>query len=59
MCDKVIVRQVEGLPSAVIEAKKVARPGDVVLFSPACASFDMFRNFEHRGDVYVEEVMAL
>jgi UDP-N-acetylmuramoylalanine--D-glutamate ligase len=57
--DKVIVRQVEGLPSAVIEAKKVARPGDVVLFSPACASFDMFRNFEHRGDVYVEEVMAL
>ena len=32
---------------------------DVVLFSPACKSFDMFMNFEHRGEVFKDAVMAL
>jgi UDP-N-acetylmuramoylalanine--D-glutamate ligase len=46
---------------AVREAARLAQPGDVVLLSPACASFDMFRNYEHRGQVFaqaVKEVVA-
>jgi UDP-N-acetylmuramoylalanine--D-glutamate ligase len=40
------------LREAVEKARDLARPGDVVLLSPACASFDMFRNFEDRGDQF-------
>lgn len=40
------------LEEAVEAAQNLARPGDVILFSPACASFDMFRNFEERGEVF-------
>lgn len=44
---------------AVETASRTAEPGDFVLLSPACASFDMFRNFEHRGEVFAECVKAL
>ncbi len=44
------------LEDAVLRAKSIAEPGDVVLFSPACKSFDMFKNFEHRGQVFKEIV---
>src|SRR5689334_766178 len=47
------------LEDAVRRAREAARVGDVVLLSPACASFDMFRNYEHRGDVFKAVVRAL
>ena len=50
---------VNGLEAAVIAAKNQAKPGDIVLFSPACTSFDMFANFEARGDAFINEVEKL
>jgi UDP-N-acetylmuramoylalanine--D-glutamate ligase len=47
------------LEEAVHEARRVAVPGDVVLLSPACASFDMFRDFMDRGDQFINLVRAL
>ena len=44
---------------AVQAAFSLAQPGDAVMLSPACASFDMFRNYQHRAQVFVEEVRAL
>jgi len=45
--------------SAVQTAAKLASAGDSVLLSPACASFDMFKNYEHRGDCFVSAVEEL
>lgn len=47
---------VETLPEAVARAASLAHSGDTVLLAPACASFDQFDNFEHRGRVFKEEV---
>lgn len=44
---------------AVRLAATMARPGDAVLLSPACASWDMYRSFVHRGQVFAEAVAAL
>ncbi len=44
---------------AVTKSFASAEPGDVVLLAPACASFDMFESFEHRGRVFKEEVSSL
>ncbi len=47
------------MDSAVDTAYRAARAGDVVLLSPACASYDMFRNYGHRAEVFVAAVRAL
>jgi UDP-N-acetylmuramoylalanine--D-glutamate ligase len=47
------------MEEAVGRARAVAGPGEVVLLSPACASFDMFENFEHRGRVFKALVLGL
>jgi UDP-N-acetylmuramoylalanine--D-glutamate ligase len=49
----------DSLDEAVRAAAANARPGDVVVFSPACSSFDMFRSFEERGEAFREAVMGL
>lgn len=47
------------MPQAVMLASRQAQPGDAVLMSPACASFDMFDNYEHRARVFVQSVAEL
>jgi len=47
------------LPEAVNIARKLAQAGDAVLLSPACASFDMFKNYLHRAEVFVSAVKRL
>ncbi|MEI7842279.1 MAG: UDP-N-acetylmuramoyl-L-alanine--D-glutamate ligase [Gallionellaceae bacterium] len=47
------------LPEAVRTSAAEAQPGDAVLLSPACASFDMFKNYEHRAEVFVSAVREL
>ncbi len=49
----------ETLENAIRKAHATAQPGDVVLLAPACASFDQFKNYEHRGKVFKEIVTAL
>ena len=50
------VRRAKDMHDAVRIAHELAQTGDVVLLSPACASFDMFRNYEHRAEVFREAV---
>jgi UDP-N-acetylmuramoylalanine--D-glutamate ligase len=56
---RVPVRESEYLSAAVRDAAGAAAPGEVVLLSPACASFDQFRDYEARGDAFRAAVEAL
>ncbi len=47
------------MPEALQYARKLAKRGDVVLLSPACASFDLFDNYEHRGKLFKQGVTQL
>lgn len=53
------VKFCDDLPQATRWCADQAQPGDAVLLSPACASFDMFRNYAHRAEVFVAAVRAL
>ncbi len=53
------VELADTLEAAVLAARKLARPGDAVLLAPACASFDMFKSYAHRGDVFQAAVQAM
>ncbi|MDA8362393.1 MAG: UDP-N-acetylmuramoyl-L-alanine--D-glutamate ligase [Gammaproteobacteria bacterium] len=57
--DIVPVTRAVDMSEAVQRAASMARSGDAVLLSPACASFDMFRNYEHRGDVFRDAVAGI
>ena len=47
------------LPTAVTVAAGLAQPGDAVVLSPACSSYDMFKNYEERGHIFAEAVRRL
>jgi UDP-N-acetylmuramoylalanine--D-glutamate ligase len=57
--DRVPVRRAASMNEAVRIGASMARAGDAVLLSPACSSFDMFRDYKHRGDEYERAVREL
>jgi len=56
LADVTDISEAQSMQEAVSQCKRLARPGDVVLLAPACASFDMFRDYEHRGQVFKHAV---
>ena len=57
--DVVAVHEAASFEEAVERAYEIAKPGGVVLLAPACSSFDWFRDYAERGDVFKREVQAL
>ena len=56
---KVMIISCSTLTDAVRHASKLACPSDVILLSPACSSFDMFQNYSHRGEVFINAIHGL
>lgn len=59
LANVVPIARASSLDNAVAVARAQAKPGDVVLLSPACASLDMFRDFNHRGELFTSLVNGL
>jgi UDP-N-acetylmuramoylalanine--D-glutamate ligase len=57
--DAIPVHRAATLDDAVRQSARLAKPGDAVLLSPACSSYDMFRDYKHRGDEFVRAVRAM
>jgi UDP-N-acetylmuramoylalanine--D-glutamate ligase len=57
--DAVPIRHATSMRDAVRASASLALPGDAVLLSPACSSYDMFKDYKHRGDAFASEVQAL
>lgn len=55
----VAIVRVKDMQEAVITARDIAQPGDAVLLSPACASFDMYNGYDHRGNDFASKVRGL
>ncbi|HKP60765.1 MAG TPA: cyanophycin synthetase, partial [Polyangiales bacterium] len=53
------IESADSMADAVQRARRLAKPGDAVLLAPACASFDMFQSYVHRGDVFQAAVREL
>ena len=53
------ISRVDNVDKAVPEAYRLSEPGDVILLSPACASWDQYKSFEVRGDIFIEAVHKL
>jgi UDP-N-acetylmuramoylalanine--D-glutamate ligase len=52
----VAIQSFTSLETAVAQASEMAQEGDIVLLSPACASLDMFKNYAHRAQVFIDAV---
>ena len=53
------IRDARSMDECIAHAQELAQPGDVVLLSPACASFDLFKNYEDRGEQFKNKVLAI
>jgi UDP-N-acetylmuramoylalanine--D-glutamate ligase len=47
------------MPTIVARARTYAKPGDVVILSTACASFDLFKNYKERGNLFKQQILAM